>query len=640
MSASMTLAPHLDTDRLADLFEGSPMSVLVTLPAIAGRDQRIVYVNAAFERMTGWSRKAITGLTPAVLQGPDTDLRIFNDLKARLARGDAWRGEAVNYRRDGRPFRMAWSISAVRGPAGEVAAFLAIQEDVTDRRRAERALRESEGRHRAIFEQSFQLVGVLSPDGTVQEVNETALRFGKIPRSEVIGRPFWDTPWWQACAQSRARLREAVASAAAGTLVQFRARCFGPSRAIHVLDVSIKPVRDADGRIVLLIPEGRDVTQLTDQRARLRRETARLRNAQRIGRMGSWDFDVPTGRIHIHEQALELFALPASYATLTAAEFEAIVHPDDRASRRRALEHAVAHATRYDATYRITTPGGRFVVNVVGEPTCDSDGKLTGLVGVVQDVSERDRFERELIAARKAAEAASEAKSRFLATMGHELRTPLNAINGFSEIMAAETRGPLGDDAYRDYTRHILASGRHLLDLINNILDLTRLELNAVPADVDPTDVNALIHSVTGQMQAQAAQRQIDLAGRASMPVLLRADPRLLRQVLFNLIGNAVKFSPPATRVDVVGEVTDAGGFALRVRDAGPGIAAEDVERVVQPFQQADDRLSRRHEGLGLGLYIVRTIAEGHGARLTIGRSPQGGAEVGVIFPPQRVVGN
>jgi PAS domain S-box-containing protein len=141
----MTLAPHLDTDRLADLFEGSPMSVLVTLPAIAGRDQRIVYVNAAFERMTGWSRKAITGLTPAVLQGPDTDLRIFNDLKARLARGDAWRGEAVNYRRDGRPFRMAWSISAVRGPAGEVAAFLAIREDVTDRRRAERALRESKG---------------------------------------------------------------------------------------------------------------------------------------------------------------------------------------------------------------------------------------------------------------------------------------------------------------------------------------------------------------------------------------------------------------------------------------------------------------------------------------------------------------
>jgi PAS domain S-box-containing protein len=640
MSASTTLAPHLDTHRFADVFEGSPMSVLVTLPAIAGRDQRIVYVNPAFERMTGWSRKAITGLTPAVLQGPDTDHRIFQDLKAKLARGDAWRGATVNYRRDGQPFDMEWSISAVRGPAGDIAAFLAVQEDVTDRRRTERALQESEGRYRAIFEQSFQLVGVLSPDGIVQEVNETALRFGKIPRSEVIGRPFWETPWWQACQQSRARLREAVASAAAGTLVQFRAQCFGPTRAIHTLDVSIKPVRDSDGRIVLLVPEGRDITQMTEQKARLRRETARLQNAQRIGRMGSWDYDVATGRIHIHEQALELFGLPATFATLTAAEFEAIVHPDDRASRREALADAIAHATRYDTTYRITTPGGSFVINVVGEPVRGSDGKLTGLIGVVQDISERDRVERELIAARKAAEAASEAKSRFLATMGHELRTPLNAINGFSEIMAAETRGPLGDDAYRDYTRHILASGRHLLDLINNVLDLTRLELNAVPADVDPIDVNGLIHSVTGQMQAQAAQKQIDLAVRATMPALLRADPRLLRQVLFNLIGNAVKFAPPATRIDVVGEGTDAGEFALRVGDAGPGIAEEDLERVVQPFQQADDGLARQHEGLGLGLYVVRTIAEGHGACLTFDRSPQGGSEVGLLFPPQRVVKN
>ena len=638
MSVPTNFAPHLNTDRFADLFEGSPMSVLVTLPAIAGRDQRIVYVNAAFERMTGWSRTAITGLTQAVLQGPDTDHRIFHDLKAKLAHGEAWRGATVNYRRDGRPFQMEWSISAVRGPGGEVAAFLAIQEDVTDRWRTERALQESEARYRAIFEQSFQLVGVLSPDGTVQELNETALQFGKIARTEVVGRPFWDTPWWQACAQSRARLREAVASAAAGTLVQFRAQCFGPNRAVRTLDVSIKPVRDADGRIVLLIPEGRDITQLTDQKARLKRETARLQHAQRIGRMGAWDYDIAADQLHIHDQALELFALPAAFATPTSAEFEAIVHPDDRASRRRALEHAIAQGSRYDATYRITTPGGSFVVNVVGEPICDAAGKVTGLIGIVQDVSERDRVERELIAARKAAEAASEAKSRFLATIGHELRTPLNAINGFSEIMVSETLGPLGNDGYRDYARHILASGRHLLDLINNVLDLTRLEFNAVAPDADPVDVNALIHSVAGQMQPQAAQQQIDLAARATMPVRLRADPRLLRQVLFNLIGNAIKFSPPATAVDVVGEVTDAGEFAFRVRDAGPGIAEADLERVVEPFQQADDGLSRRHEGLGLGLYIVRTIAEGHGARLTIGRSPQGGAEVGLLFPPKRVV--
>jgi PAS domain S-box-containing protein len=628
----------LQTTRFAALFDAAPVSVLVTLPGRVGREQRIVYVNPAFEAMTGWSRADITGLTPAVLQGPKTDRGVFDDLRSKLGRGEAWQGEAVNYRRDGTPFQMKWSISPVRDPDGTVAAFLAIQEDVTAQRRTERALQDSERRYRAIFEQSFQLVGVLAPDGTVLEVNDTALTFGEHQRSEIVGRPFWETSWWQACDKSRRRLREAIAGAAAGRQMQFRARCYGSGHAVHVLDVSIKPVRDADGRIVLLVPEGRDITQLTAKKDRLKRETARLRNAQRIGRMGGWDYDVAARQLHIHEQTRELFGLPAHFAAPSAEAFEALVHPDDRKERRAALERAIATGTRYDTTYRITTSGGDYVVNVVGEPVHDGAGAVTGLIGIVQDVTQRDRTERELIAARKAAEAASEAKSRFLATMGHELRTPLNAINGFSEIMAAESLGPLGHANYREYSRHILESGRHLLDLINNILDVTRLEINAVQPDVEPVELNGLVESVVGQMQPPAAAQQITLITRLGAPVHLRADARLLRQALFNLIANALKFSPVGTTVEVAGEATPDGGFALRVRDAGPGIAEADRERVVQPFQQADDRLSRRHEGLGIGLYIVRVIAEGHDGGLTIARSPQGGAEVTIRFPAHRTV--
>jgi PAS domain S-box-containing protein len=632
-----TLPETLDTPRFADLFDGSPQPVLITHPAMTGREQRVLYVNPAFERMTGWSREAITGLTPAVLQGAETDHRIFRDLREKLALGESWQGETVNYRCDGTPFRMKWSISPVRDDVGRITAFLAIQEDVTEQHRVQRALEDNEQRYRAIFEQSYQLVGVLSTDGTVQEVNDTALRFGDHKRSQIIGQPFWETPSWQVCRGTRDRLREAIASAAAGTLVQFRARCAGPHGAIHVLDVSIKPVRDADGRITLLVPEGRDITQLTEQKDRLRRETARLRNAQRIGRMGSWDYDAVANQLHIHDDTLEPFGLPAGFAAPSATDFEALVYPDDREARRLALDHAIATGTRYDATYRITSPTGDFVVNVVGEPVFGPGKEVTGFIGVVQDVTERDRVERELIAARKAAEAASEAKSRFLATMGHELRTPLNAINGFSEILATESLGPLGQEAYREYSRHILDSGRHLLDMINNILDLTRLESNAVNPDVDPVDITGLIKSIAGQMQATAAVKQIDLTA-SSAPVLLHADARLLRQALFNLIGNAVKFSPAGTAVEIVGEVTAGGEFTVRVADAGPGIATDDRERVVQPFQQADDRLARRHEGLGLGLYIVRLIAEGHGGRLSIGQSVQGGADVAVVLPADRIV--
>ena len=637
MSVMTTVPETLDKARFAGLFDGSPVPVLITLAASTGSEQRIVYVNPAFERMTGWSREAITGLTPAVLQGPETDHSIFPDLREKLALGESWRGETVNYRRDGTPFRMKWSISPVRDGMGRITAFLAIQEDVTEQHRIQRALEESEQRYRAIFEQSYQLVGILSPDGTVQEVNDTALRFGDYQRSQIIGQPFWETPWWQACEESRTRLWEGTVSAAAGTLVHFQARCYGPRGAVHVLDVSIKPIRDADGRLILLMPEGRDITQLIEQKERLRRETARMRNAQRIGRMGGWDYDVGTNQLHIHKQTRELFGLPQTFLTPSDPDFEALVHPEDRETRRAALDHAIETGSPYEATYRVSTPGGNFVVNVVGEPLVGADGKVARLIGIVQDITERARFERELISSREAAEAASEAKSRFLATMGHELRTPLNAINGFSEILASESLGPLGQEAYREYSQHILDSGRHLLDLINNILDLTRLESNAVNPDVDPVDLTGLIKSIAGQMQATAAVKQIEL-NASSAPVYLRADARLLRQALFNLIGNAVKFSPAGTTVDIIGEVTSDGEFALSVGDAGPGIPTDDRARVAQPFQQADDGLARRHEGLGLGLYIVRVIAEGHGGRLSIGQSVQGGADVAVMLPPDRIV--
>ncbi|MBK1667319.1 hypothetical protein CKO28_04660 [Rhodovibrio sodomensis] len=623
----------LDTQQYAAFFEKSPNAVLITAPEMDGEQQRIHYVNPAFERMTGWSIEDVRGLTPAILQGPETDRGIFPALRVALERGEAWEGETVNYRRDGSPFRMAWSISPILGADGGIVAFLAIQEDVTEHRRMERALAKSEQRYRAIFEQSFQLIGVVDPGGTLLEANETALRFADVTESEVLGLPFWETPWWEACEASRTRLREAVADAANGTLVQFLGRCRGRKGAVHEVEVSIKPVVDQSGRVIMLIPEGRDITQLAEQRRRLRRETARLRNAQRIGRMGGWDYDIATASFHNQPETMELFGLPHEVSAMSRAELEAIIHPEDIPHQRAGFDRACATGARYDVSFRIATPAGEYVVNAVGEPVCDSSGRITGLVGIVQDVTERDRVQRELEAARKAAVAASEAKSRFLATMGHELRTPLNAINGFSELLAREAFGPLGHSSYRDYSAHIHDSGRHLLDLINSILDATRLEVGQFEVAAEPFELAPVVRSAVEQMQPAATAAGIELAHQCPSDMLLTADQRLLRQVLFNLIGNAIKFSPTGTAVEVNGHTDAEGRCVLRVSDAGPGIPEKDRARVLKPFQQIDDRLSRRHEGVGLGLYIVQQIVEAHGATMEIGTSAAGGAEMTIVFP-------
>jgi PAS domain S-box-containing protein len=631
MSLSLSAAP--DVVELAGQFDALPKAVVVTEPGLSGSYQRILYVNPAFEAMTGWSRTDVVSRTPSLLQGPETDYTIFRDLQVRLTRGEGWQGETVNYRRDGSPFVISWSISPMKTADGALRAFLAVQDDMTEKRRLERAVEESEQRYRALFDQSCELATVLAPDGTVLNVNQTALHFADVRREDAIGRAYWDTPWWQASAESRERLREAVASAASGTFVQFRAQCAGRDGASHTLDVSIKPVRDDAGCIVLLMHEAQDVTQLVEQKQRLKRETARLSHAQRIGRMGSWDFDIATQTVHNHAECRALFGLPRDNARMTRAAFEAIVHPDDLPQQREAFDRACQTGERYDATFRVHTPGGDYVVNAVGEPIRDRSGHLQGLAGIVQDITDRHRFEQELIAARKEAEAASEAKSKFLATMGHELRTPLNAINGFSEIMAAESLGPLGTPAYRDYAQHIHDSGRHLLTLINEVLDVTRLQMNTLAPECEDIDIRAFVRNAAGQLGATAQQARVAIVADDLPVARLMADPRLLRQLLFNLIGNAIKFAPPETTVEVVGADTEDGGCAITVRDEGPGIPEEARQRLMQAFQQGDDSLARRHEGLGLGLYIARGIAEAHGGRLEIGTAPSGGAAITAHFP-------
>ena len=217
--------------------------------------------------------------------------------------------------------------------------------------------------------------------------------------------------------------------------------------------------------------------------------------------------------------------------------------------------------------------------------------------------------------------------------MGHELRTPLNAINGFSELMVAESLGPLGTPAYRDYAQHIHDSGRHLLTLINDVLDVTRLQMNNLATEPEELDVRAFVRKTADQLGATAQQARVAIVTDRLQAARLTADPRLLRQLLFNLIGNAIKFSPPETTVHVLGAETTVGGYALTVQDEGPGIPEEARQRLMQAFQQGDDSLARRHEGLGLGLYIARGIAEAHGGRLAIGTAPSSGAAITAYFP-------
>jgi signal transduction histidine kinase len=252
---------------------------------------------------------------------------------------------------------------------------------------------------------------------------------------------------------------------------------------------------------------------------------------------------------------------------------------------------------------------------------------------------EREAAYEALRFAKEAAEAANRGKSAFLATMSHELRTPLNAIIGFSEMMLREVLGALGNDQYRAYVADIHESGEHLLQIINDILDLSKAEAGKLELYDEVFDLKDTIRSVRQLIneRIRAGELTASVALPESLP-LLRADERKTKQVLLNLVSNAVKFTPPGGSIDITGRFDRDSGLTLTVRDSGIGIAPDDLARVLQPFEQVDSTFSRLHQGTGLGLPLVKAIMELHGGDLDLRSEVGVGTRASITFPPQRAV--
>ncbi|HVO16070.1 MAG TPA: MHYT domain-containing protein [Alphaproteobacteria bacterium] len=237
----------------------------------------------------------------------------------------------------------------------------------------------------------------------------------------------------------------------------------------------------------------------------------------------------------------------------------------------------------------------------------------------------------------EAAAAGSQAKSQFLATMSHELRTPLNAIIGFAEMQVLQVFGPLGDPRYHDYARDILASGRHLLELINDVLDIAKLDVGHLELQEEETDLAEVIADCINMMtrQAEAAGLYIQSDLPSALPSA-HVDRRRINQVLLNLLSNAVKFTPKGGTVRVRASQSDD-GVVITVADTGIGMAAEDIPKALERFGQIDSRLSRAYEGTGLGLPLAKQLIELHGGQLAIESAPGKGTTVSITIPRRRI---
>lgn len=391
----------------------------------------------------------------------------------------------------------------------------------------------------------------------------------------------------------------------------------------------------------------RDVTEMKIAIARTKQAENRLRGALEgfSGPFALWD--ARQRLIYWNRAFLKVFGLEPTvrvgmgYDTVMLAQSANILERRPNAADDRAEIVKIKNGQWFKIVERTTKSGGMISMGLDVSSDVRNEVELTKQQGRLRKlVAELERSEstaaelaNSLKTEKQRAERSANSKSAFLANMSHELRTPLNAINGFSEILVDEMYGPLGDQRYKEYAQDILDSGKHLLDMITDILDMAKIEAGKMTVDLHPIDIVDPVDAAVRMIRRRAEEKDVDLklVANPGLP-LVEADHRAIRQMILNLVSNAIKFTDQGGEVRVT---VDQKGSDLRVavRDNGIGIPADALPRLGEPFEQVSDSRDRNFDGTGLGLALTKSFAEMHGGRLTIASEEGRGTQVSFFLP-------
>lgn len=421
-------------------------------------------------------------------------------------------------------------------------------------------------------------------------------------------------------------------------------RRLGPTGQILYISTSGKPIYDENGVFVGYRGVARDVT--AERTAQIEIETAKERYDLAVRHAAIWDWDLKQDQVFFSPQwCVYLGYSEAEFQKITAESIARLIHPDDREQYLATLRYHIERpGTLYESEHRFQTKTGDYRwFYARGQALADDTGTPARMVGIIVDISKQKDAEAQKAQALDAADRANNSKSEFLANMSHELRTPLNSIIGFSDVLSQEMFGRLGNTRYVEYSKDIRGAALHLLSLINELLDISKIEADQMSLRERILPLAEIVDGAMGMLKGTESPESaeiLDMIGRSE--ITLRCDERMMKQVLINLLSNALKFTPSDGTIRLLTRDTEDGGVRIIVEDTGIGIPVEEISRLFTPFGQVDSAAHVAKDGTGLGLYLSKRIMELHGGDLSIESHGKGTGTIATCTLPawRRVTGD
>jgi PAS domain S-box-containing protein len=637
----------LATCSLSDLSQvleaiGAPAFVL----DVAAGAPRFLVANQRYLHLLGLEGESLTGKRPAEALPDEMAAALEAAAQRAVETADVVElDEEVALPSGSRRWRSV--LTPLRDPAGAVTRVLVTASGATHRPAVEIGLVASEAKFRGMFETAPIGVVLCAADGTFIDANDTFLDIVARTMDDLDRQTLWSFLPPEASSVEGEQIALLHASGRAGPFETEYVRGDGRRVAVRVNGIGVGG-QDGGERLIWAFVE--------DISPRRRAEFQQRASERRIATILDTMVDAliaidQNGRIETFNKAAEV-TWGYGAAEVIGRNVSMLLPESNR-------DGFAEHLQRYLKTGESDLLGARrevlgrrkdggvFPLEMgISAVTSEMLGGLErrkeprrSFVGVARDITERKRAEAEILAAKSQAEAANRAKSEFLANMSHELRTPLNAIIGFSEVIKEQMFGAVGNGRYVNYAADIHASGSHLLAVIGDVLDMSRIETGRFELEESNFDLPELAVSALMMVQRAAELGGIKLDNKVSAGLpRLSADKRVAKQVLINLLSNAVKFTPRGGIVTVDAGTDSGGDLAITVGDTGPGIPPERLRTIFEPFQNADSTRARELGGSGLGLAISRRLMELHGGALVLKSRFGHGTIAAMRFPPRRVV--